>query len=131
MKVLHSETGLGIIDTLVALILISILIGVAISKYQGMVQEGREVALQVSLVNLRKAVAVYQLTRQSAPGSLKELITERYVVPMKEDTVFSDRYVKLAALDADGYPIDPFGNRYGYDPATGVVRPTTRGYESW
>jgi hypothetical protein len=85
----------------------------------------------MSLASLRQAVTVYQLTRQHAPVDLKALIAERYVVPTKEGTIFTDHYVKLAALDADGFPIDPFGNRYGYDPATGVVRATTRGYEAW
>jgi type II secretory pathway pseudopilin PulG len=105
--------------------------GVLIPKYQRMAQEAREVALQISLGNIRKAVQVYVLTKQKIPTDLRDLIRERYVFPIKEGTVFTDQYLKILALDDAGYPIDPFGNRYGYDPKIGRLYSTTQGYEKW
>lgn len=125
------EKGLGIIDTLVVLVLISIFIGVLIPKYQRMAQEAREVAMQISLGNIRKAVQMYVLTKQKIPTDLRDLIQERYMFPMKDGTIFTDQYLKTLALDGAGYPLDPFGNRYGYDPKLGLVFSTTKGYEKW
>jgi type II secretory pathway pseudopilin PulG len=128
---LKGEQGLGIIDTLIVVVLISILMGVLLPKYQRMAQEAREVALQISLGNIRKAIQVYVLTQQKIPTDLRDLIRERFVFPIKEGTVFTDQYLKTLALDVDGYPIDPFGNRYGYDPKIGWLYSTTKGYEKW
>jgi type II secretory pathway pseudopilin PulG len=128
---LKGEQGLGIIDTLIVVVLISIFMGVLIPKYQRMAQEAREVALQISLGNIRKAMQIYVLTKQRTPADLRDLIRERYVFPIKEGTVFTDQYLKTLAMDPDGYPIDPFGNRYGYDPKIGRLYSTTKGYEKW
>ena len=105
--------------------------GVLIPKYERMAQEAREVALQISLGNIRKAVQVYVLTQQRIPADIRDLLRERFVFPIKEGTVFTDQYLKTSALDEEGYPIDPFGNRYGYEPSPGRVYSTTRGYEKW
>jgi type II secretory pathway pseudopilin PulG len=128
---LKGEQGLGIIDTLIVVVLISILMGVLLPKYQRMAQEAREVALQISLGNIRKAVQLYVLTRQKIPADIRDLIREQYVFPIKGGTVFTDQYLKTLALDEEGYPTDPFGNRYGYDVSRGLVYSTTKGYEKW
>ncbi|HTN44353.1 MAG TPA: type II secretion system protein [Nitrospiria bacterium] len=125
------EQGLGIVDTLIVVVLISIFIGVLLPKYQRVAQEARETAMQMSLGNLRKAIQVYQLTRQKIPADLKVLVQERFIFPIKEGTIFTDQYLKTNALDEAGYPVDPFGHRFGYDPANGRVYSTTKGYERW
>ncbi|MBI3812685.1 MAG: type II secretion system protein [Nitrospirae bacterium] len=128
---LKGEQGLGIVDTLIVVVLISIFMGVLLPKYQRMAQEAREVALQISLGNIRKAIQLYVLTRQKIPADLRDLIREKYIFPIQEGTVFSDQYLKANALDNTGYPVDPFGNRYGYDPNIGRLYSTTKGYEKW
>lgn len=128
---LKGEQGLGIIDTLIVVVLISIFMGVLIPKYQRMAQEARETVLQISLGNVRKAIQLYVLTKQKIPTDLRDLIREKYVFPIKEGTIFSDQYLKTNALDDTGYPVDPFGNRYGYDPKIGRLYSTTKGYEKW
>ena len=128
---LKGEQGLGIIDTLIVVVLISVFMGVLIPKYQRMAQEAREVAMQISIGNIRKAIQVYVLTKQKIPADIRDLIREQYVVPMNKGTIFTDQYLKTATLDEAGYPIDPFGNRYGYNPVNGLVYSTTTGYEKW
>jgi type II secretory pathway pseudopilin PulG len=128
---LKGEQGLGIIDTLIVVVLISIFFGVLIPKYQRMAREAREVALQISLGNIRKAIQVYVLTQQKIPADLRDLIREKYIFPIQEGTVFTDQYLKTNALDPAGYPVDPFGNRYGYDPKIGRLYSMTQGYEKW
>lgn len=127
----HGEKGLGIIDTVVVLVLISILIGVLIPKYQRMAREAQEVALQISLGNIRKSIQGYILTQQKIPADLRDLMRERFVFPIQGGTIFTDQYLKTLSLDDEGYPTDPFGNRYGYDASRGLVYSTTKGYEKW
>lgn len=128
---LRGEQGLGIIDTLIVVVLISILIGVVIPKYQRMAQEAREAVLQVSLGNIRKGIQLYVLTKKEIPPDLQVLIREQVVIPMASGTIFSDTYLNSVTMDSEGYPLDPFGNRFGYLPATGQVFSTTKGYEKW
>lgn len=128
---LKGEQGLGIVDTLIVVVLISIFMGVLIPKYQRMAREAREVALQISLGNIRKAIQVYVLTKQKIPADLRDLLREKYIFPIQEGTVFTDQYLKTNALDHTGYPVDPFGNRFGYDPNTGRLYSMTKGYEKW
>jgi len=128
---LKGEQGLGIVDTLIVVVLLSIFIGVLLPKYQRMAEEARETALQMSLGNLRKAVQVYVLTQRKIPADLRVLMKERFAVPIQEGTIFTEQYLKTNALDEAGYPIDPFGNRYGYDPSNGRVYSTTKGYKTW
>ncbi len=131
MSALRNQRGLGIFDTLIVLILISILIVVLLPKYERMAREAREVALQMGLGNIRKAIQVYQVFKQKPPADLRDLIIEPYILPIEPGSIFIDRYLKLAALDGDGYPVDPFGHRFGYDPQVGRVFSTTAGYERW
>ena len=128
---LKGEQGLGIVDTLIVVVLISIFIGVLIPKYERMAQVARETALQISLGNIRKAVQVYVLTKQRIPADLKVLMNEQYTVPFKGGGLFSDQYLRTNALDPTGFPVDPFGNRFGYDASNGRVYSTTKGYERW
>ncbi len=128
---LNGERGLGIIDTLIVLVLISVFIGVLIPKYERTAREAQEVALRMSLSNIRMAIQVYVLTQRRIPSDLQELLKERYVLPTKEGTIFTDQYLKTSAVDESGRPIDPFGKPFGYEPASGRVYSTTRGYETW
>lgn len=131
MRMPKDESGLGIIDTLVALMIIAVLIGFVIPRYQQMAVEARESALRIGLDSIRKAVTVYVLINHRVPTDLRELTREKLLIPMREDTIFKTEYLKTLATDDEGYPVDPFGQRYAFDPATGAVVSTTEGYEKW
>jgi type II secretory pathway pseudopilin PulG len=131
MRTLKEESGLGIIDTLVALMVIAVLIGVMLPRFERMAEEAREAALRIGLDNIQKAVTVYVLINHRIPSDLKYLMRERVIIPVREDTIFTTEYLKTLAVDEEGYPVDPFGNRYAYDSATGRVSSTTEGYEEW
>ncbi|TAK05994.1 MAG: hypothetical protein EPO39_09965 [Candidatus Manganitrophaceae bacterium] len=128
---MRSQKGAGVLETLLVCILISILIGTVIPYYQKLTKEAREVVLQSSLVSLRKAVELYHILQGKYPSDLKSLTNEKYVIPIRQDTFFSGEYLRAQAVDADGYPIDPFGIRYRYDPKKGRVASASRGYETW
>lgn len=126
-----NEKGLGIIETIIVCLLVAILFGVLIPKYQRMARDAREVALRMGLTNIRTAIQLYTLLNTRPPEDLKELLGKRYLIPTKDGTIFNDQYLKTLALDNEGYPIDPFGNRYIYDPKDGRVSSKTKGYEGW
>ena len=131
MARIREEKGLGIIDTLVSLVVIAILIGVVIPRYQGMAQDAQETALRISLGGIRKGIMAYVIINKRIPGDLRDLVTEKVILPVREDTMFTTRYLKGIALDDAGHLLDPFGNRYGYDTKNGAVYSTTKGYEKW
>ena len=131
MRKLSGERGLGIIDTLIALVLISIMIGVLIPRYQRIAQEAQETTLKIGLGNIRKGIMAYVLINQRLPTDLRNLLKERIILPVREDTIFTTEYLRTLALDSEGFPVDSFGNRYAYDPKTGRVNSTTQGYETW
>ena len=130
-------------DTLLVCALVGILISVSFYYYQRVVLEAKGVAMKAELQNIRTAVNAYRaLNRNRNPESLKGLITGKYIVPrdekepmeqkyLKQARLFERHYLEVYTLDKEGYPIDPFGNRYRYDPKTGDVASGTKGYESW
>ena len=128
---LKEEQGLGIFDTLIVLVLISIFIVVLIPKYQHIAQEAQETALRMGLYNIRMAVGVYQIVNHRNPDDLRDLINKKFVIPIREDTLFTQEYLRLLAVDPEGHPLDPFGNRYRYDRVSGHAASTTKGYETW
>lgn len=125
------EKGLGIIDTIVVCLLVAIMFVVLIPRYQRMAKDARETALRMGLTNMRSSIQLYVLLNNKPPEDLKDLLGKRYLIPTKEGTIFNDQYLKALALDNEGYPIDPFGNRYSYEPKEGRVSSTTEGYEKW
>jgi hypothetical protein len=70
------------------------------------------------------------LNHNEIPKDLRQLVDERFATTVR-GTFFEGRYLVGFALDEQGYPVDPFGNRYTYNSQTGEVRSNTRGYEAW
>ncbi|HEY4484765.1 MAG TPA: hypothetical protein VI702_00375 [Nitrospiria bacterium] len=128
---IKGEQGLGIFDTLIVLILISILIVVVIPKYQRVAREAQATALHMGLYNMRMAVGVYQIVNHRYPEELRDLANQKFVIPTMGNAIFTQEYLRSLAVDSEGYPVDPFKNRYRYNRLNGHVASTTKGYESW
>jgi hypothetical protein len=124
----HGNTAF---DTVLVCVLVIGLAAVMMMYFDHLAREARETALRMGLGNIRMSVRLYQVLNERYPKDVKELLAMRYLIPTKEDTIFSDRYLGMQALDADGYPVDPFGHRYEYDPKQGRVASSTKGYEQW
>jgi type II secretory pathway pseudopilin PulG len=127
-RAMHGKTTL---DAALVCVLIVVLAAAMMMYLDRLTREARETALRMGLGNIRMSVRLYQALNERYPKDVKELLTTGYLLPTKEDTIFSDRYLDAQALDADGYPVDPFGHRYEYDPKQGRVASSTRGYEQW
>ncbi len=124
------QKGFTALETLLVCIVISLLIGIATSYYQRLALEAKEVTLTTGLVNIRNGIGLYRVLQQHYPEDLKNLVKEKYLLPVN-DKIISGEYLAAQSLDGDGNLLDPFGNRYRYDPTTGQVASNTQGYESW
>lgn len=131
------EGGRTLLESVVVISLVGIFVIIAVEKYSSSVKYFKEAALAVELSNLRSALGYYVTLNERLPASLKDLLHENIAVKKQEiegeeyKIVFLGKYVERMSEDPEGYPLDPFGNRYGYDPGTGKISPTTRGYENW
>lgn len=129
--------GRTVFETLLVTLLIAFFLFMAIEKYSTSVKPLRETALRIELSALRDAVTHFALINNRLPLSLKELVSKDIIVAGSdiEGTDYQikivGKYMEAATLDKEGNPLDPFGNRYEYDPETGKVTPTTGGYETW
>ena len=131
-----NEQGRSVFETLLVLALIALVVILAIEKFESSARSLRETALTIELANLRRAVVHYAMLEKKLPGSLVELASDNLEIPAKglqgeRKIIVSGRFVETATRDTEGNPLDPFGGRYGYDPATGKVWSTTQGYGSW
>jgi general secretion pathway protein G len=125
-----NEKGGGIVESMLALIVISILVVIVMDRYETIVEEAKQVALKSELNNIRQAILVFKIKTGRYPASLKELLTTHYVIPY-QDTVISAKYLEHYAIDKDKNILDSFDLPFAYDPFTGRVWSIKKGFEHW
>ncbi len=131
MTMVSNQKGLGAIDTVVVVLIMSVFVFVFIPRYYRLAREAQELQLKAELNNIRMSLDLYKLHNSEYPKDLRELITKKYLAPYKEGTIFKEEYLNAHSLDDEGYPLDPFNNRFKYNSKTGKVSSSTRGYEDW
>lgn len=72
------------------------------------------------LYQINTAIVIYTITKGKFPDDIKQLVTEN-MVSISGETFFNKKYIEGLTFDNDGFPIDPWGNRYQYDKAKGLV----------
>lgn len=131
MKLLFlNKKGSSIVESLIVLIVISILIIIVIDRYQAIEWEARKSALKMELNNVRQSILLYKIMKGKFPDSLKQLVIEQMVVPYK-DTLIKSKYLEVYSLDQNKNLIDPFELPYAYDASTGRVWSIKPGFENW
>lgn len=120
-------------ETVLAAILLFLLLIVAVEEYGRSVKPVRESALTVELSNLRSAIHYHIVLEGRLPASLNELmlVTKRDIEGEDYILRIIGSFVGSMTTDEEGWPLDPFGNRYVYNAATGGVHSSTEGYEKW
>lgn len=124
----HGKTAVGAV---LVCVLVVVLAAAMTAYLDDLTREARETALKMGLVNIRMSVQLYHALNERYPQDVRELVTTGYLLPSGKDSVFVAQYLEAQTLDHDGYPVDPFGHRYRYDPAGGRVLSETKGYEQW
>ena len=132
-RILATRNGYGIVETLIVIIIISILVLVVISRYEDILWEARKTALQTGLVNIRQSITLFRITRNRYPKSLNELVATNIIFPHSDpgEAVFKSKYLEHYSVGEKGDILDPFGLPYLYNPATGEVRSQKKGFENW
>lgn len=73
---------------MIAMFIMIILLSVAIPTYQRSVQHAREIVLQENLWQMRKAIDQYAADKGKLPGSIDDLVKERYLHDKPVDPIF-------------------------------------------
>lgn len=134
---LRSNEGRSIFEALLVAVLVAVFVLIAVDRYYSSIKSVKETAMLVEMSNLRSALSYYLMFNGKPPISLKEIVEKGVDASRKGiegadyRIVIAGKYVETMTLDAEGYPVDPFGNRYSYDASTGMIRSSTRGYEKW
>jgi len=126
-----NEKGSGIVESMLVLIVISILVVVVMDRYETIIEEAKKVALKTELNNLRQAILFFKIKNSRYPESLKELITSNFVIPYKGDTIIKAKYLEHYSIDKEKNILDSFDLPFAYDRTTGRVWSVKKGFENW
>lgn len=133
----RSVHGRTVFETVLILAALGILMLVFLDRFYAAARPIKEIAMRTELANLRSAINNYALYNKKLPGTLKDLFEKKAASPKHSiegaefNIEFHGKYIEGMTMDNDGFPLDPFGNRYSFDAKTGMVRSTTNGYETW
>ena len=75
------QRGLGVIDTVIVVLIISVFIVVFIPRYYRIAREAQETQLKAELNNIRMSLDLFKLYNTEYPKDLRELITNKYLAP--------------------------------------------------
>ncbi|HEA47062.1 MAG TPA: hypothetical protein ENH97_01465 [bacterium] len=131
MHLVRNEKGRSLWENLVLGALIVGMIYVAVLYYGRIADQARMNVLASDMRNMRLGISLYLYMNGTVPEDIRDLEKRGVVEYTAGGELIKREYVKLITKDEEGYPLDPFGNRYDYNPKTGMVHPTTPGYETW
>ncbi|MFH0886681.1 MAG: hypothetical protein V1843_00790 [bacterium] len=86
-------------------------------------------ALKMELGGMRHSIYLYKILNSKYPSKLSDLILEGYILPLAERR--PRPYYVSANMNLASNPMDPFGHMYDYNPNTGRVWSTSKGYETF
>ena len=128
----NNKRGLTLLELAIALTIIGIFAGLLMMMIWKTTIVGKEEALRIELKNLRMSIVLHKATRRKYPEDLKIFFHTKYNKPMgSDDVLYGEEFLKSVGKDEAGYPVDPFGNRFYYNPRKGTISSATRGYENW
>lgn len=131
MFFLRGERGRSLWENLVLGTLLVGMIYVAVLYYGKVADQARMKVLESDMRNMRLGISLYLYKNGTVPKDIRDLEKRDVIEYTAGGELIRREYVKLITKDEEGYPVDPFGNRYRYEPKTGMVHPTTPGYENW
>lgn len=131
MHYLRDKKGRSLWENLILGAIMVGLIYVVTLYYQKIATQAKFSVLESDMRNLRLGISLYLYLNGKIPEDIRDLEKKECIEYSAGGGIIKREYVKLITKDEEGHPIDPFGNRYHYDPAVGMVHSTTPGYENW
>jgi len=92
-----SAAGFTLLEMLIVIMIVLILAGIAVGRYEKSVLRAKEATLKQDLFVMRQAIQQYTLDKQAAPGSLDDLVSAKYI---------------------SGIPVDPIARSKDWVPVT-------------
>ena len=123
--------GFTSVEFITAVIIIVTLIGTSALYFKRALASFREVALKNQLTDIRLNLKLYRLFHDNYPDDIRVLLSEEVDMAPYSNAVLKKKYIESIKSDREGFPLDPFGNRFVYRSDIGEVRSQTKGYEDW
>ena len=117
----NTKYGLTLFELVVSLTIIAVFMGTMLIFIHQTASYGKEVALRVGLKSLRLSLVLYKAIKGKYPEDLREFINTRYRPAGADEVLFGEEFLSTVGRDAEGYPVDVFGNRFYYDSRKGVI----------
>lgn len=83
----HAPRGFTLIELIVVLAILALLISLAVPRYFTHIERAREATLRQDLQVMRDAIDKFHGDRGRYPGSLEELVSERYLRSVPVDPI--------------------------------------------
>ncbi len=126
-----NRRALALFELLVAVCAMLVLIGMFAIYANRVLKAAKEQALQNELVNIRMAIEHYRIVNAKLPQSLDELLNKQLTSANFNSKITPQVFLKAFRTDKEGFLLDPFLNRYGYDSGKGTAYSRTQSYEAW
>jgi len=136
----RKDNGVTAPELLAAVAVLMGIFGIMLSIYGTQVGRANEGILTAQLRALRAQVRVFRVLKGRWPYDTKELVGSSIslfplgALDLDEapvSKVLKEGPVIAYAMDDMGYPVDPWGNRYAYDPVNGKIGSALEKYAGW
>ena len=99
-------SGFTLMEMMIVMALIVILAGIGMTVYGTSVQRSKEAVLKEDLFRMRDAIDQYYADKNKYPGSLEDLVSEKYLraVPVDPFTTKTDSWQTTTAEPDPGNP---------------------------
>jgi len=99
-------SGFTLMEMMIVMALIVILAGIGMTVYGNSVQRSKEAVLKEDLFRMRDAIDQYYADKNKYPGSLEDLVSEKYLraVPVDPFTTKTDSWQTTTAEPDPGNP---------------------------
>ncbi len=84
-RTLGRQAGFSFIEMVLVLVVLGVLFGMAVPRYQAQIQRARESVLEHNLAVLRERLDQYRADRDEFPASLAELVVTGYLREVPAD----------------------------------------------
>lgn len=81
------EGGFSLLELMIAMFILIILLSVALPTYNRTVEQARATVLKENLWQMRRAIDQYSSDKGKLPGSLEDLVSEKYLREMPVDPI--------------------------------------------
>jgi general secretion pathway protein G len=85
LRTMTLSSGFTLMEMMIVMVLIVILAGIGLSVYGTSVQRAKEATLKEDLFRMRDAIDQYYADKNRYPGSLEDLVSEKYLRAIPQD----------------------------------------------